>query len=139
MVSDVVLIIPLLIAIGMVVGQGAGGRKQGRGSFDQEVKHHLLLRHTPQNPTTFPYIPSLTFSILSRTPPCTTRAPWAGKGALCCRCGEPGNPTPVSQSRRTILHNSTQTLHLSACLAILQLSAAILHFPAIHLKFGKTC
>ena len=65
--SDVVLIIPLLIAIGMVVGQGAGGRKQGRGSFDQEVKHHLLLRHTPQNPTTFPYIPSYIFHFEQNT------------------------------------------------------------------------
>ena len=52
------LIIPLLFAIGMVVGQGSGGRKLGRGRVDQEVERHLLPRHTPQNPTTFSYIPA---------------------------------------------------------------------------------
>ena len=136
------LIIPLLFAIGMVVGQGSGGRKLGRGRVDQEVESHLLPRHTPQNPTTFSYIPahfptfphiflhsrtfSYAFSVLSRTPPCTTRASWSGKGSLCCRCGEPGNPT-----------KSYTTLHPSACLAILQLSAAILHFPAIPSNLAK--
>ena len=101
-----VLIIPLLIAIGMVVGQGSGGRKRGRGRVDQEVERHLLPRHTPQNPTThFP-----TFPHIFRSEPNTGVHARRGLGNGYCA---------VAVASQAILHPS-------ACLK----SYTILHNPS---------
>ena len=135
-----VLIFPLLIAIGMVVGQGSVGRKRGRGRVDQEVERHLLPRHTPQNPTTFPYIPAQfptfphiflrIFRFEQNTTVHDARAVgWERFIVLSLRRARQSYTLNVSQSYTT--------LHPSACLAILQLSAAILHFPAIPSNLAK--
>ena len=123
MFFTVVLIILLLIGIGMIVGHwGLVGGRRVVGESTKRWSATCCQGTRHNNPTTFSYIPahshtkppshfptfphtfSYAFSVLSRAVrTACTRAPWAGKGALCCRCGEPGNPTPVCVS-----HNPTQ-------------------------------
>ena len=131
----------------MIVVHAAGERKAGRGRGDQEVEHHLLPGTRHKTETTFSYIPTKSYIFLHSRTIHNHRAllsgdqqsgprvtPRAGKRALCCRSGEPGNPTPVVCVARdptqfyVILHNSTRSyiiLHnpspISACLKILQL------------------
>ena len=124
----------------------------------QDRDHIFLHSHQALHFPTFPHN-SQPSSPFERRPAEWTRVtPRAGKRALCCRSGEPGNPTPVvcvdrnptqfyvilhySTRSYTILQDPTQSyttlrpyLHVSKSYS----SAAIQHFPAIHLKFAKTC
>ena len=124
--SSFPLIIPLLIAIGMVVGQGSAGRKLGRGRVDQEVEHHLLPRHTPQNPTTFPYIPAhfpTHFPFWAER----HRARRARRGLGKVHCA-------VAVASRAILQNPTQPfthLRVSQSYSSLPQSYIFLQFPQI--------
>ena len=62
------VLIPLLIAIGMIVVHAAGERKAGRGRGDQEVERHLLPGTRHKTETTFSYIPTKSYIFLhSRT------------------------------------------------------------------------
>ena len=92
----------------MIVVHAAGERKAGRGRGDQEVEHHLLPGTRHKTETTFSYIPTKPYIFLHSRTIHNHRAllsgdrqsgprvtPRAGKRALCCRSGEPGNPTPV--------------------------------------------
>ena len=127
-----VLIIPLLIAIGMVVGQGSGGRKLGRGRVDQEVERHLLPRHTPQNPTTFSYIPAhfptfphIFLRIFRFEQNATVHDARRGLGKVHCA---------VAVASRAILQNPTQPfthLRVSQSYSSLPQSYIFLQFPQI--------
>ena len=128
-----------MIAIG-TVGSWTRGWWPEAGSWERWTRGGAppaAEAHATKSHNTFSYIPAhfLTHFPFWAKHQCA-RAPWAGKRVLCCRCGEPGNPTPVCVSQ--ILHNPTQPfthLHVSQSYSFV----AILHFPAIPLKFAKIC
>ena len=121
--------------------EGGSWERRPRGRAPPAARHtpqdrdHIFLHsHQVLHFPTFPHN-SQPSSPFERRPAEWTRVtPRAGKRALCCRSGEPGNPTPVVCVARDptqfygIQHNFTWSyiiLHnpspISACLKILQL------------------
>ena len=158
------VLIPLLIAIGMIVVHAAGERKAGRGRGDQEVERHLLPGTRHKTETTFSYIPTKPYIFLHSRTIHNHRALLSGdqQSGRGWRRGLGNGHCAVARASRAILHPSsawpailhnftwsfiilhdpTQSyttlrpyLHVSKSYS----SAAIQHFPAIHLKFAKTC